>query len=722
MTNKQNDPKTKPNWLKWPIGLIGFVPPYTPITTELLSKKVDEALNVGADSLAFPCEVEGYALWPTKVIPPAPNAAIPDVLGSLIEIAHKNGLKVIGHWMGVHCQSSFWNSHPEWLQRKYDGELIEAVPGGTPWPAMCLNSPFGDNLLNQVDEVLRLYPIDGIYCDGLYQRFTGCYCEYCQKKFSINRRDPMPEDTLGPTMMRFREETVCDFLSKFRDIIDRASPETPFILDTVGPTLGWLRGEDIPRMRQYVDIFLLESYWEVRRQLIWTDGMEARLTRALSGLDVWSPKWLARSPDHEHVAVPEDSVRTWMGQSIANACPPFPLEQNLFQVDASLMPVLAEVNEHSRIVGEYLADAQPLVNIALLYPYQSLRAVDMKDREIILEHFQGAYQALSEHHIPFEPITEEQIISGVLAGMDLCLIPNAKCLSDKTVEMLSSYAHEGGNLILCFETGMKDDAGEIREDPALWDLAGVKAIGKFDAFGPRGIAGYGGGSPTLYCRINYSHPITEGLENRLTSFSGSTLLLEIEDNVETVAQVLDYDPEVLKRDGFFTWYPGEVLSPLITARETEWGSRIVFIAGDLTRSYWLHGWPELSQLLAQSVSWATGTRPPYKIISNHPLVEVRGYVRNEEGELILILSNLASNQMATVRGGGFPADPRNLIRNHHVTHIVPQANIKILLHGELGQGKNVHALLSSEISSEIQGDSLEILIPRLGPYEVVLIE
>jgi hypothetical protein len=155
--------------------MIGFVPPNMPITVELLSRKVEEARRVGADVFAFPCEVEGYALWPTQILPPAANAAIPDVLGTLLQVAHENGLKVLGHRMAVHCQSGFWMSQPDWLQRKPDGELIESLPGGGPWPAMCLNSPFGDCLLAQAEEVVSRYPVDGIYFDGLYQRFTGCH-------------------------------------------------------------------------------------------------------------------------------------------------------------------------------------------------------------------------------------------------------------------------------------------------------------------------------------------------------------------------------------------------------------------------------------------------------------------------------------------------------------------------------------------------------------------
>ncbi len=88
----------------------------------------------------------------------------------------------------------------------------------------------------------------------------------------------------------------------------------------------------------------------------------------------------------------------------------------------------------------------------------------------------------------------------------------------------------------------------------------------------------------------------------------------------------------------------------------------------------------------------------------------------------LVLSNLASNQMATVRGGGFPHDPGRLIRSHHVTDIVPQADIRILVHGKEWHGKAARALISSDISSEMRGESMKITIHSLGPYEAVVME
>jgi len=443
------------DWCQWPIGLIGYVPPASPITHQLLVDKVNEAVQVGADAIAFPCETEGYALWPTDLLQPAENATIPDVFGTFLEIAHQAGLKVIAHWMGVHMQSALWDKHPSWLQRGFDGDLITAVPGGPPWPAMCLNSPFAELLNAQMHEIISQYPVDAIYSDGIYQRFTGCYCEFCREIYEEQHQESIPQDSLDSRMLRFREDTVCEFLSKLRNTIDHTSPYIPFVLDTVGATLSWLRGEDIERMSQYVDVFLLESYWEIRRQLAWTDGMEFRITQAQSGKPIWLPKWLARNPDFEQVATPDATVHVWVGQTLVNAAPPVGLEQNLFQVDRSGIPVLAEVLADSQVLKPYLSNAQPLTDVALFHSSETMRQLGPQNSEEILENFQGAYQALLEHHVPFDVICESQILSGDLDKYEVLVIPNAVCISSELLNFIHNYVQAGGGIVFTYRTGLQ---------------------------------------------------------------------------------------------------------------------------------------------------------------------------------------------------------------------------------------------------------------------------
>jgi hypothetical protein len=369
-----------------------------------------------------------------------------------------------------------------------------------------------------------------------------------------------------------------------------------------------------------------------------------------------------------------------------------------------------------------LQDAEAIANIALFYSHETMHQLTPQCHEEVLEHFQGAYQALLEHHIPFDIVCERQALADELQRYDVCVLPNAINMSDEAIAAIHSYVDNGGNLVSTYQTATKDQDGIGRDHPGLIELTGVEVLAAFHADGPRGIARFGGQNPALYCRVKGGHAISQGLEGRLFSFSGSTLLVRLEEGVEAPAVVLDYDSEILARDGFFTWYPGEEASPMITARELGSNNRVVYIAADLTRAYWLYGWPELAQLFTQSVLWAAQSEPPFKVTSPHPLVEVRGYRRPVDDAIVLIFSNLATNQTLTVRGGGFPLDRANMVRSHSATIIVPQFDLHIRLRSDLHEGRTLRSLIGSEVSTESHGHWLEIQIPKLDAYEALILE
>jgi len=104
------------------------------------------------------------------------------------------------------------------------------------------------------------------------------------------------------------------------------------------------------------------------------------------------------------------------------------------------------------------------------------------------------------------------------------------------------------------------------------------------------------------------------------------------------------------------------------------------------------------------------------------MVEVRGYERRTDGTLTIVLSNLATNQFVTFRGGGFPFDPNNAFRNHYATHIVPQTNLRLRLQERLCRGKQVRGMKCSSIAIHSHGDWTIIEIPQVDAYEALIID
>jgi hypothetical protein len=151
------------------------------VTTESVDRRVRDAVAADSDVVMCFVESDGYALWPSQVVERS-RIAEADPVRVLVERCHERGLRFVAEWMGCHCQSFHLRQHPSWMQRDL---------AGNPAAAMCLNSPYSDLLLEEVAEIL-MYGVNGVYFDGLYARFGGCYCDYCQAQFAAWYGHPIP--------------------------------------------------------------------------------------------------------------------------------------------------------------------------------------------------------------------------------------------------------------------------------------------------------------------------------------------------------------------------------------------------------------------------------------------------------------------------------------------------------------------------------------------------
>jgi hypothetical protein len=123
----------------------------------------------------------GMSYYPTKVGVRHPNLK-GDLVGGMIEACHRQGIRVPVYISTMYDQH-VWREHADW--RVYDEE---GRPVGLRGPAaplkpelgrVCINTPYLEYVLEQADEVLRLYEADGLFYDNFYYPGSGCLGPSC---------------------------------------------------------------------------------------------------------------------------------------------------------------------------------------------------------------------------------------------------------------------------------------------------------------------------------------------------------------------------------------------------------------------------------------------------------------------------------------------------------------------------------------------------------------
>lgn len=83
-----------------------------------------------------------------------------DMLGEVIAKCHENGIKVIVGFDFSRAHKSIFEMHPDWFYISSEGEHITNEDRYT----VSINAPYEqEQLFNIVEEVIELYPIDGVF-------------------------------------------------------------------------------------------------------------------------------------------------------------------------------------------------------------------------------------------------------------------------------------------------------------------------------------------------------------------------------------------------------------------------------------------------------------------------------------------------------------------------------------------------------------------------------
>jgi hypothetical protein len=118
----------------------------------------------------------GFAYYPTKIGIIHPGLKNKNLLGAMVKACHKRNIQVAAYFnAGLDHEHAL--CHREWCKVNKEGQVYEFQKMGHFFRKMCLNSGYGQHLFSMVEEVLKKYPVDGIFLDCF--NLSPCYGVEC---------------------------------------------------------------------------------------------------------------------------------------------------------------------------------------------------------------------------------------------------------------------------------------------------------------------------------------------------------------------------------------------------------------------------------------------------------------------------------------------------------------------------------------------------------------
>lgn len=147
-----------------------------------------------------------------------PNLSF-DLLGAQLEACREIGVRA-----PVYISAGFdekdANEHHDWLLRNkndYDKEPDFSHPG---YHLMCLNTPYLDKLLAEIEEVMQIYNPCEIFLDILDERM--CWCDKCRADMTALGLDFNSDDDVR----EFGKKVYRNYLDKVEAVIHKCNPST----------------------------------------------------------------------------------------------------------------------------------------------------------------------------------------------------------------------------------------------------------------------------------------------------------------------------------------------------------------------------------------------------------------------------------------------------------------------------------------------------------------
>ncbi len=584
--------------------------------------------DAGVDSVVLFAKCQyGNAYYPTTVGRPHSALGGRDLFGEQLRAAHSRGIRVIAYFSNM-WDTAAAGAHPEWRMVP-----LESRGSTGRWPALCLLSGYRAYALDQVDEIARRYPIDGLWSDILTA--GPCVCQRCAAAFRAQYGRDIPQDRDDEgwlDLVHFSQSVLRDYLDEQRAVLVAARPEaalipnfyaTTFVDAVIGLSADHLDDADIGSSEGYTDWHGLgfPSYAaSYIRAAVNDRPSEVLVSRFVHTWD-FTLRSIAQLRFEAFSVAAHGSTVSLDDQPYATGA----IEPEVYR---RIAPVFARVAERA----PWTVDAAP-ARFAALYASQRSRELESLLRadenpavgeqsaqfpqseprssvSDLVAALTGSYRALVERHIPVSLIDERPRSLATLGDYRVLVLADVLSLSPDEVAAVDAFVRAGGGLVVTGAAAVRDAAGKELERSPLEHVLGVR-------FGDLG--------RYTYPYLRFAGPLADELGAWPLPHYGRLASLEVlADDVTVLAHRTD---PVLETDDDTYWHNNQPApafptdDPVIVERPYGRG-RVIVSAARVGNNRARLGHGAYRDLLAALVLRAAGTRPEVEVLDGHHNTEL----------------------------------------------------------------------------------------------------
>jgi Hypothetical glycosyl hydrolase 6/Beta-galactosidase trimerisation domain len=523
-----------------------------------------------------------------------------DLFGDFAKAAKKRGIRVVARLDCNYAWEEAWKAHTEWFERRADGTPVQQDQSTWLYKTCMYSAYFTEQMPAIIREINSLYEVDGFFTNGWpgADGPSACHCAECR-----GFGDPKSPD--------FRDRHLARVLEVWK-LWDATAKQKKWDSVYVGNLGGGIRAStDLRQIASVAGWFNADHQGRGGSTPIWDCAQQGRVAQCvMKGRTITNVtgSYANSHPLWRHTSKAPEEATMWMAQTTASGMVPWyhwlggaPKDLRWRETGRRFFAWIAEHERH-------FMNRRSIANIGVVFCERGNAFYKPPGGSDAAEFLQGLYYALVETRYPFDFVHEDDLGAETLKKYAALLLPNVALLKDEQCRQLEAYAASGGSLLATFETSLYDERGRARPDFGLAKLFGMSKTGNVQ--GPNGNA--------YYARILRNHEVLRGFENT-SILPGAEFRVPIQAaGVEPVLGVLPpfpaYPPEMV--------YPRSppTNEPAIVLRESG-DSRLVYIPGDIDRSFWRSGNPDLSRLLKNSVQWLVRDRVPISV-NGEGMVEV----------------------------------------------------------------------------------------------------
>jgi len=389
-----------------------------------------------------------------------------DSLQDIIAACHREDIRVMARTDFSKVRRPLYEAHPEWAYVGIDGNIVD-YQGDV---HVCLNSEYQQiHALDIIRETLEELDVDGIFFNmGGYvtSDYSGvqhgiCQCAGCRNRFSEMYNLPLPQmadlqDPVYRKYMSFKKKTSRMYAEKVCRFIKSIRPEILINHDLHTEQSGFIRQES----NTALDRALPSWQYSGSENTKWVRGSYPSFISSNTSVD-----FIDFPTRHVAVAPYQQELR---------------LYQNLANAGSLDYYLIGRLDNH--------ADRSGFAGVQRVFRFQKENEIFYRDNHadcdtVLLaeEHwgghgdgdmaeFFGLYRVLTEMHQLFDVMVLPQVKEGGLSKYKKVILPNLQNLDMETVRILDAFVADGHVLLATGRTSCADEAGELRENPALQSL------------------------------------------------------------------------------------------------------------------------------------------------------------------------------------------------------------------------------------------------------------